>query len=65
VHVREDRRDAAGLAGRFRSPGGRVKMFDKNLIHPLVGGKDPHRGSPEFSLNLVLTRSHRSRLLDL
>jgi hypothetical protein len=65
VHVREDRRDAAGLAGRFRSPGGRVKMFDKNLIHALVGGKDPHCGSSEFSLNLVLTRSHRSLLLDL
>jgi len=27
VHVREDRRNGAGLAGRFGFPGGRVKMF--------------------------------------
>jgi len=26
VHVREDRSNRAGLAGRFGSPGGRVKM---------------------------------------
>src|SRR5438309_4954977 len=31
VHVREDRRNGASIAGRFGSPGGRVKMFDKNL----------------------------------
>src|SRR6266436_317352 len=30
VHVREDRRNGAGLAGRFSFPGGRVKMSDKN-----------------------------------
>jgi hypothetical protein len=65
VHVREDRRDAAGLAGRFRSPGGRVEMFDEHLIHPLVGGKDPHCGSSEFSLNFALMRGHVSLLLDL
>jgi hypothetical protein len=23
-----------------RSPGGRVEMFDKNLIHAIIGGKD-------------------------
>jgi hypothetical protein len=40
VHVREDRRNGAGLAGRFGSPGGRVKMFDKNLVHAIIGGKD-------------------------
>jgi hypothetical protein len=60
VHVREDRRDAAGFAGRFRSPGGRVKMFDQNLIHALVGGKNPHRGSPELSLHFALMRRHVS-----
>ena len=32
VHVREDRRNGAGLAVRSGSPGGRVKMFDKNLV---------------------------------
>jgi hypothetical protein len=65
VHVREDRRDAAGLAGRFRSPRGRVKMFDENLVHALVNGKNPHCGSAEFSLNFALMRGHVSLLLDL
>src|SRR6266550_557293 len=56
VHVREDRRNGAGLvfagvfAGRFGcrfccrrfgTPGGRVKMFDKNLVDAIVGEKDP------------------------
>jgi hypothetical protein len=65
VHVREDRRDAAGLAGRFRSPRGRVKMFDENLVHALVNGKNPPCGSAEFSLNFALMRGHVSLLLDL
>src|SRR3989442_3632001 len=33
VHVREDRRNGADLAGRLGSPGGRVKMFDENLVY--------------------------------
>ena len=41
VHLREDRRNGAGLAGRFGSPGGGVKMFDKNLVHAIIGGKKP------------------------
>src|SRR5271163_2741126 len=41
VHVREDRRNAAHLAGRFGFPGARVKMFDKNLVHALIDGKNP------------------------
>src|ERR1019366_6937122 len=46
VHVREDRRNGADVifAGRFgcrfRSPGGRVKMLDKNLVHAIVGEKN-------------------------
>src|SRR6266496_3966301 len=64
VHVREDRRNGAGLAGRFRSPGGRVKMFDKNLVHAIIGGKDLDCGSAELRVNLVLTRGH-GYLLDL
>src|ERR1019366_1734796 len=65
VHVREDRRNGAGLAGRFGSPGGRVKMFDKNLVHAIVGGEDQDGGSAQLSVNLVLTRGHGARLLDL
>ena len=65
VHVREDRRNGADLAGRFGSPGSRVKMFDKILIHLIIGGKDLDCGSAELSVNLVLTRGHGSLLLDL
>jgi hypothetical protein len=65
VHVREDGRDGADLAGRFGPPGGWVKMFDKNLIHAIVGGKDPDRGPAGLSLNLGLTRGHGSLFLDL
>jgi hypothetical protein len=56
--VREDRRNAAAFTGRFGSPGGRVKMFDKDLVHAIIGGKDLHCGSAELSVNLVLTRGH-------
>ena len=70
VHVGEDRRNGAGLAGRFGSPGARVKMFDKNLVHAIIGGKDLDRGSTELSVNPgltidVLTRGHGCLLLDL
>jgi len=63
VHVREDRRNGAGLAGWFGSPGGRVKMFDKNLVHAIIGGKDLDCGSVELRVNLEWTRGHGSRLL--
>src|SRR5438874_2707615 len=62
VHVGEDRRNAADLAGRFGSPGGRIKMFDKNLAHAIIGGKDLDCGSAELSVNLGLTRGHGSLL---
>jgi len=81
VHVREDRRNGADVvfsgvfAGRFGcrrsgSPGGRVKMFNKNLVHAIIGEKDPGGkvldcGSAELSVNLGLTRGHGSLLLDL
>ena len=55
VHVREDGRNGAGLAGRFGSPGGRVKMFDKNLVRAIIGGKDLDCGSAELSVNTGLT----------
>ena len=61
VHVREDRRNGADpfsagvLAGQFGSPGGRIKMFDENLVHALIGGKDLDGGSAELSVNTGLT----------
>ena len=67
MHVREDRGDGpgAGLARRFGRPGGRVKMFDKHLVHALIGGKYLDCGSAELSVNLGLTRGHGSLPLDL
>jgi hypothetical protein len=77
VHVREDRRNGASpnvaaRAGRFGcrqfgSPDGRVKMFNKHLVHALIGGKDLDCGSAELSVNLVWTihgwtRGHGSLL---
>src|ERR1700691_6430317 len=62
VHVREDGRNGAGLAGRFGSPGGRVQVFDKNLVHAIIGGKNLDRGSAELSASLVLARGHGSLL---
>ena len=55
----------AGLAGRLGSPGSRAKMFDENLVHAIIGGKDLDCGPAELSVNLVLTRGHGSLLLDL
>jgi hypothetical protein len=66
VHVREDRRNAADFvcAGRFGSPGGGGKMFDENLVHAIIDGKDFDCGSAELSVNLGWTRPHDSLLLD-
>ena len=33
-------RAGSGLCCRFRSPGGRVEMFDEKLVHAVVGEKD-------------------------
>jgi hypothetical protein len=63
--VGEDRRNGAGLAWRLGSPDGRIKMFDKNLDHAIIGGKDLDCGSAELSVNFGLTRSHGSLLLDV
>jgi hypothetical protein len=65
VHVGEDGGNGADVAGRFRFPGCGVKMFDKILVHAIVGGKDPDRGSTELRVNLWLTSGHGSLLLDL
>jgi hypothetical protein len=60
VHVREDRRNGAALAGRFSSPSRRAKMLDQNLVDAIIGGKDLDCGSAELSVNLVWTRGHGS-----
>ncbi len=60
VYVREDRRNEAGLPGRFGSPGGRVKMFDNNLVYAIIGGKDPDRGLAELGVNLFFRRDQDS-----
>ena len=63
MHVSEDRRNSADVAGRFGLPCGRVKTFDKSLVHAIVGGKYPDRRPAELSVDLGLTRSHGSLLL--
>jgi hypothetical protein len=40
-------------------------MFDQNLIHAIIGGKDLGGGSTELSVNLGLTRGHGSCSLAL
>lgn len=65
VHMREDRRNGAGLAGRFGSPDSGVKMLDKHLVHAIIGGKYLDCSSVELSVNLVLTGGHGSLLPDL
>jgi hypothetical protein len=40
-------------------------MFEKNLVHAIIGGKDPDRGSAGLTVALVLTRGHGALLLDL
>jgi hypothetical protein len=58
MHVREDRRNRARLARRFGFPGRGVQVFDKNLVYPIIGGKDPDCGSAELTVNPPLTRGH-------
>jgi len=52
VHVGEDGGDGADVAGRFycrlRSPRRRVEVFDYELVHALVGGKDLEGGMSEI-----------------
>jgi hypothetical protein len=70
VHMREVRHDGADVAGRLGSSRGRVKMLDQNLVHALVGGKDPDCGLADLlvhllSANIALTRGQGSLFLDL
>ena len=65
VQVGEDRRNGADLAGRLSSPGGRLEVFDNDLVDAIIGGKDLDGGWTGLSVNLVLTRGHGSLFLDL
>ena len=58
VHVREDGRYGADLARRLGSPGGGIKIFDQNLVQPIIGRENLDLCSAELSLNLVSTRRH-------
>jgi hypothetical protein len=68
VHVREDRRNGADFAGRYRrrfcSPGRWIEMLDKELIHAIIGGKDLRCGSARISLRRALHRGHGTVFLD-
>ena len=61
VHVGEDRRNGADLAGWFGSPGGRGEMFDKKLVDAIIGGKDLDCGSAELSESTRV--KHRSQVV--
>jgi hypothetical protein len=54
VHVRDDGRNGADLAGWFGSPCGRVQMFDQNLVYAIIRAKNLNCGSGELSM----TRGH-------
>lgn len=64
MHMRKNRYDRADSAGRLGSPNGRIKIFNKHLIHALIGGKYLNRGPASFAVNLDLKCSQNS-LLDL
>ena len=55
VHVGEDRRNSADLAGRFSSPGFGSQVLDQHLVHAVVGGKDPGGGLAGLILVFVRT----------
>lgn len=62
MHVGEDRSDSAGVAGRFGRPGGRVEMFDKDLVYAFMGSKYLHRGPGELRLNPGWTKLGLAKL---
>jgi hypothetical protein len=61
----EDRGDGTSRAGRFGSPCRGFKIFDQNLVHAIIGGKNPDCRLAELRLNLGSTRRHGSVLLNL
>lgn len=65
VHVGKNRRDGADFAGGFGVPYGRIKMFDQNLVHALVGSEGTDCGSAEWRGNLSVAGGHGYVLLDV
>ena len=64
VHVREDRRNRADLAGRFSCPYCRIELFDEELVRPIIGGKNAHGRSAELTISAGML-GHGSLLRDL
>lgn len=60
VHVGEDCCNRPDVAGRFGSPRGRVKIFDKNLVYAIVSRKDLDRGPAKLRVNPGWTCGHGS-----
>ena len=44
VHVREYRRNGAGVARWLGFPGGWVEVFDQKLVHSIIGGEELYGG---------------------
>src|SRR5882762_7734726 len=68
VHVRKDSGDGADFAGRFGAPCGSVNIFNQQLVHAFIGGKDPDCDMAELNVNLLtanvwLAVGHGSLLL--
>lgn len=55
VHMRKNRHDGADSTGRLGSPRGRIEMFDKNLVHALIGGKHLNRSPADLAVDFGLT----------
>jgi hypothetical protein len=64
VHVRENGRNGADLAGRFRFPDRRVKMLNEHLVQSFVNSKNLHCGVTELRVGFGLTLDHSFALLD-
>jgi len=62
VHVGEDRRNGAGIAGRFCRPGRGIEILDEKLVYAIIGGEDLDCGSAELSVNLGWTKLGLARL---
>jgi len=53
VHVRENRRNVADLAGRFGTPGRGVKTLDKHVVRAIIYCKNLGCGSAQVQLNML------------
>lgn len=62
MHVGEDGRDGADLAGGFSVPGGRIEVLDEHLVHAVVGGKEAYRTAGDLRWRLSGSLGHTSGL---